>query len=1242
VSNETLATFDNVDNLTFSDSDGAVAIGDINSSTQSISVVANVITNDAADWTLPDNATVNYCSGPDECTVEVGGLPGVSGFYRVFTAFGEHRVGDQQSGSPAAIQFDIGGTTAGARVNGHDQIRVPGEFVIVGDVIAEFRPVNGYVPRGGERFVIVTTEDADNGGVGQVDGTFVGLPEGATINNFLGSGIPATITYQGGDGGEIEIIIPLLDFGDALTVGQTLLADNGPRHPTAGPTLGALRDTEFDGVPSQFANGDDADTSDDEDGLLVISEGGGDPIPATFGNSPTLVAGTTETLIIDAPAGGLLDGWIDYNGDGVFSQSEHINQAAAGQSITLMAGSNDIQISVPPDITRGVAGLRLRISTTGGLSPVGGALDGEVEDHLVDLQLQELDVFLAADANTITRDGDDLVVSEDDGDELLRVPFAAVGTLTVLSQSSSQTVVDLSNGQAIPVDGLTFQGDGGDVRFTGAIVDTVSYVPELGRLSIDGREVSYPTGGGTATDPFLGFNIVDELQARVREASLGPESDARINEDGQEFSQLEILDGPESVQNDTVLRPISFRSPTDKLTILGEVGVQRVQIDSVAGDFVADIEVFGLEGGDELTVKLPLPDFDGTITFDGGTGGEENSPNGDQLILLPSPAGPPNRVDYNFLNLTDGSITTDNRTLNFLGLEPIIDSLAAAQRTFTFAGTDDDITLSDDDTGDNGMSRLSSVSSSETVIFSNPTNSLTINAGNGADRVTLAGFDETLGAAVSLTVNGEGGGDTLVGSTRNDALNGGDGDDFLEGGDGNDQLSGGRGTNRIQGDGGSDTIVNPSSDDTVIIGTSVSIDLRVVSAATSTDANGQVSTLPDDVDFLDEWDDFFIEVWGSTPADETSAFVNFDLDLRFDNDVFSAVSATAGPAFTESPMSNIDNADGLVELNAGTVTVDAGRDQFLLLGRVAFNPTSAQDVANDQAGRYILPTLDTRFLTSSVNTTTTAGTDDTRLFAQVPEVWPVMYDLDDNGSIGFGDVARFVEVFGASTATNNNAYSRDFDRSGIVSFADVALFAQNFGSSRDQTAPQSYPGNFPAAWRPVDALLLAPASLLAAPRETVDSVPLNAQTLRSVTDQAIDLFAIAGLNESGVALLQAVEVTTSDLPSGIVGLADGDRILIDIDAAGVGWLVDPEFRNRLESSHASSQSQSIASRRIDLLTVIAHEFGHILGLQHREGGGLMDDSITPGERRLPSAEDFDQLDGQFAELTSLTALLDDH
>ena len=62
------------------------------------------------------------------------------------------------------------------------------------------------------------------------------------------------------------------DFGDLPDNYGTTLAADGARHEAVGPTLGALRDAEADGLPTVDATGDDTNGSADEDGVARGAE----------------------------------------------------------------------------------------------------------------------------------------------------------------------------------------------------------------------------------------------------------------------------------------------------------------------------------------------------------------------------------------------------------------------------------------------------------------------------------------------------------------------------------------------------------------------------------------------------------------------------------------------------------------------------------------------------------------------------------------------------------------------------------------------------------------------------------------------------------------------------------------------------------------------------------------------------------------------------------------------------------
>ncbi len=101
------------------------------------------------------------------------------------------------------------------------------------------------------------------------------------------------------------------------------------------------------------------------------------------------------------------------------------------------------------------------------------------------------------------------------------------------------------------------------------------------------------------------------------------------------------------------------------------------------------------------------------------------------------------------------------------------------------------------------------------------------------------------------------------------------------------------------------------------------------------------------------------------------------------------------------------------------------------------------------------------------------------------------------------------------------------------------------------------------------------------------------------------------------AALGRFTVRIDDLPGSDLGSAGDGQIRIDRDAAGHGWFVDPTPFE--DSEFAPGAVDGPAAGRVDLLTVVAHELGHALGLDSNASDRLMGEFLPVGVRRLPTA-----------------------
>lgn len=155
----------------------------------------------------------------------------------------------------------------------------------------------------------------------------------------------------------------------------------------------------------------------------------------------------------------------------------------------------------------------------------------------------------------------------------------------------------------------------------------------------------------------------------------------------------------------------------------------------------------------------------------------------------------------------------------------------------------------------------------------------------------------------------------------------------------------------------------------------------------------------------------------------------------------------------------------------------------------------------------------------------------------------------------------------------------------------------------------------------------------------VDDGVLSQAELDSLVQAAIARWEATGLTPAQDAILHSVTFSVKDLPGWYLGESSAGNVVLDRNAAGNSWFIDPTPNDDSEFSGTGTQlgatADGGAAGRIDALSTIMHELGHQLGLddqyQSTDTANLMYGFLHQGERRLPAAHQADGAAPHFVE-----------
>ena len=344
-------------------------------------------------------------------------------------------------------------------------------------------------------------------------------------------------------------------------------------------------------------------------------------------------------------------------------------------------------------------------------------------------------------------------------------------------------------------------GKGGDVNGLGVYLK--SGTASTDQSSIQSNNGSAGVGGSGGSGGY------GEFRYSGRDASSGRSGNA-----GTVGAQVVgTISNTDSTTTTTVMLPAmtgSFELRRDGDDVVLRDSNQTDLFRANASD-AKRLEIIGSDGDDTVIVDASIAELNVLrgLKIDGG--------GGTNTLQL---RGTAESVSFsNFTTGVRGEVTIDRQLVEWANVSTLQDTVIAKARDFAFSAADDVVEVTDGAAVADGISQLRVNGTS--FDFTNPTESLRIDARGGADRVTLTSIDAGMKAAI--VVAGGGGDDQLVsmlttsvqllGGDGNDSIRAGTSGDSLIGGNGNDSLFGGLGTDLLIGGAGDDVLFGGAGND---------------------------------------------------------------------------------------------------------------------------------------------------------------------------------------------------------------------------------------------------------------------------------------------------------------------------------------------------------------------------------------------------------------------------------------------
>ncbi|MCR5165443.1 MAG: hypothetical protein K6C40_15695 [Thermoguttaceae bacterium] len=251
-----------------------------------------------------------------------------------------------------------------------------------------------------------------------------------------------------------------------------------------------------------------------------------------------------------------------------------------------------------------------------------------------------------------------------------------------------------------------------------------------------------------------------------------------------------------------------------------------------------------------------------------------------------------------------------------------------------------------------------------------------------------------------------------------------------------------------------------------MINLSVQGETSLVVRKTSTlDETGEAAAttrqeIPASEKWIDEWQNVWVEVWASVlSATETglksyTAEISYDpvkfnpvkngnISVKYDSTIFSSVTVTK--------VANENKLQIQATVKAGLENVGVcdleGVGDHVLLGSIQFyaqkDGVHLSETYAVEGAAIGIQIVENTVVLEGTNETAVSTVENTT--QNLPAVYPVVYDLDDSGTIDINDLVAFARVFAQPAVPFTITGAADFNAGGSVEINDLVLFARNFG-----------------------------------------------------------------------------------------------------------------------------------------------------------------------------------------------------